>query len=416
MRVLFSTIPEKSHLYCLTPLAWAARAAGHEVRVASCREFVDTIARTGMTAVGVGTSEGIAEGLRSGRDQQEGDALDWNELDPAKLTYEEELNRAQMMAYGSVMYNEPMIDELAEFARAWQPDLVVWDNITYAGPLVAASVGAAHARSLTYADVWVAKRQLLRKLAADVPAEQRRDPLGDWLAARVAQLGGTFCEEIVTGQLTLDPLPPSLGVPTEARRAPVRFVPYNGVAVEPDWLREPPRKPRVCLSLGSTNTERYGGDYVSTTDILAAVAELDVEVVAALLPAQIRELGALPDNVRAVSSVPLHTLLPSCSLLIHHGGTGSYCNALMYGVPQLIATTRLIDQVYRGRTLQQQGAGRVLRARDAAPERVRDTVAELLADPSVTANAERLRDEAMAHPSPAQVVSTLEQLVADRRG
>src|SRR5690606_29450905 len=93
VRVLFSTIPEKSHLYCLTPLAWAARAAGHEVRVASCREFVDTIARTGMTAVGVGTSEGIAEGLRSGRDQQEGDALDWNELDPAKLTYEEELNR-----------------------------------------------------------------------------------------------------------------------------------------------------------------------------------------------------------------------------------------------------------------------------------------------------------------------------------
>lgn len=416
MRVLFATIPEKSHLFCMTPLAWAMRAAGHEVRVASCKELADVVAATGMTAVATGTNDGINASMHANRDAQEmAELISWNELDPAKLTYEAEAYRAQVVAYACAMFNETMIPDMVEFARVWRPDLVVWDSLTYAGPIVAGVVGAAHVRSLCFADVWVKKREILRELALGVSADERKDPLADWLGDRAEEFGGAFGEELTTGQLTLDPLPSSLGIDTGAPRTPIRFVPYNGPAVVPDWLTAPPERTRVCMTLGASNTERHGGDYVSKGDILGQLAELDAEVVAALLPSQIEELGTLPDNVRAVSSVPLHALLPSCSLLIHHGGFGSYANALMYGVPQLTVTTPLADQLYRGAGIEEQGAGLLLGTDRAAPEAVYERAARILADSSFQRNATRLREEAEALPSPAEVVPVLEELTRERR-
>jgi hypothetical protein len=54
MRVLFTTWAWRSHLHAVTPFAWACRAAGHEVLVASQPGLVDEIVRTGLPAVGVG--------------------------------------------------------------------------------------------------------------------------------------------------------------------------------------------------------------------------------------------------------------------------------------------------------------------------------------------------------------------------
>ncbi|GAA2643533.1 DUF1205 domain-containing protein [Dactylosporangium fulvum] len=415
MRVLFATLPEKSHLFCMTPLAWAMRAAGHEVRVASSPAFTDVIARTGMTAVGVGDNSNISSAMAQHRESQEVEPVDWSELDPAKLTWERELERAQMGAWGFAYYNEPMIDDLVAFARHWRPDLVVWDPLTYAGPIAARAAGAAHVRSMCFADVWVMKRQLFAGLRDEQPLEQRHDPMAEWLGGRAEKLGGAFTEDLVAGQLTLDPLPERLSVPSDVRRVPIRFVPYNGPAVVPDWLAEPPDRPRVCLSLGAANTERYGGDYVAKASILEALADLDVEVVAALLPAQVSELATVPGNARVVESVPLHALLPSCAALIHHGGFGSYATALVHGVPQLCVSTPVADQTLRGTGLQRAGAGLLVPHHTASPEVVRDAVRRLVEEPGFAAGAAALRDETLARPAPAAVVGELERFAADQR-
>ncbi|MEV0131853.1 activator-dependent family glycosyltransferase [Dactylosporangium sp. NPDC050688] len=415
MRVLFVTLPEKSHLFCMTPIAWAVRAAGHEVRVASSPAFTDVIARTGMTAVGVGDDSNISAAMAQHRESQEVESVDWSELDPAKLTWERELERAQMGAWGFAYYNEPMIADLVAFARHWRPDLVVWDPLTYAGPLAAGAVGAAHVRSMCFADVWAMKRQLFTKLRDEVPQQQREDPMADWLGGHAEALGGTFTEELITGQLTLDPLPERLSVPSDVRRVPVRFVPYNGPAVVPDWLAEPAARPRVCLSLGAANTERYGGDYVSKAAVLEALSDLDVEVVAALLPAQVQELDRVPDNARVVQSVPLHALLPSCAALIHHGGFGSYATALVHGVPQLFVSTPVADQTLRATGLQEAGAGLFLPHVQAGPQQIRDAVSRLVSEPGFAGNAATLRDEALRRPAPAQVVAELERFTAEQR-
>nr|AKA59097.1 glycosyltransferase [Streptomyces sp. WAC2288] len=415
MRVLFATIPEKSHLYCMTPLVWAVRAAGHEVRVASTSQFTQAIAGMGMPAVAVGSNDEITAGMSANRDSQGWESLDWNELDPAKLTYESELERSQLFAFGCAMYNEPMVGGLVDFARAWEPDLVVWDPLTYAGPIAAGVVGAAHVRALCFTDVWVLKRQLFRKLYEQAPADTRRDPLGDYLTGRTADFGGAFSEESITGQLTLDPLPDCLGVATDAVRAPIRFVPHNGTGALPDWVNVRPDRPRVLVSLGASNHERYGGDYVSKTELLSTVAELDVEVVAALLPGQADELGTLPSNVRVVRSVPLNAVLPHCSAVINHGGFGSWATALVYGVPQLVVTTRLAEQLLRAQRVEAQGAGLALETDQTSPEQVRDGIARLVEEPSFRENAARLREEAVSRPAPSRVVPLLERHAQERR-
>ncbi|GAA3453647.1 activator-dependent family glycosyltransferase [Dactylosporangium matsuzakiense] len=415
MRVLFATLPEKSHLFCMTPIAWAMRAAGHEVRVASSPAFTDVIARTGMTAVGVGDDSNISSAMAQHRESQEVESVDWSELDPARLTYAQELERAQMGAWGFAYYNEPMIPDLVAFARQWRPDLVVWDPLTYAGAIAARASGAAHVRSMCFADVWVMKRQLFAKLRDEQPEAQRQDPMAEWLGGHAEKLGGAFGEDLVTGQLTLDPLPERLSVPSDVRRVPVRFVPYNGPAIVPGWLAEPPARPRVCLSLGAANTERYGGDYVSKGAILDALADLDVEVVAALLPAQAAELGTVPDNARVVSSVPLHALLPTCAALIHHGGFGSYATALVHGVPQLFVATAVADQILRGTGLQDAGAGLLIPHHAVSAEGIRDAVHRLVSEPGFAAGADVLRREATGRPAPAAIVGELERLAAESR-
>jgi len=65
MKVLFTTWAWPSHFFPLVPLAWALRAAGHEVRVASGPELAGTIRASGLPAVSVGTPVDFAGEFRA---------------------------------------------------------------------------------------------------------------------------------------------------------------------------------------------------------------------------------------------------------------------------------------------------------------------------------------------------------------
>jgi glycosyltransferase (activator-dependent family) len=416
VRVLFVTLDEKSHLYCMVPTAWALVAAGHEVRVAASPGFTDVITGTGLTAVPVGVDNTMHEGMKQNRDAQEADIANWNDTDPASHTWEAIHARYTFTVWaGFAIYNDEMVEDLVAYALGWKPDLVVWDALTYAGAIAAKACGAAHVRQLCWADVWCAMRVTFLKLMAEQPPERREDPLYDWLELTGRPYGVDFDEELVTGQQTIDPLPERLGARSGVRRLPVRHVPYNGRAVVWDWLRTPPSRPRVCLTLGSSNTDAFGGDYVSIDGILAALSSLDIEVIAALVPAQRKALEEVPANVRVVESVALHTVLPSCSAIVHHGGFGSYGAALVAGVPQLSVTTPIADHLLRAQVLVDEGAGLLFTHNGFTAGDLGSAVARLVGEPEFAANARRLRDLALAQPTPHELVADLERLVAERR-
>ncbi|MFC7330954.1 activator-dependent family glycosyltransferase [Marinactinospora rubrisoli] len=427
MRVLFTTFAEKSHLFPQVPLAWALHTAGHDVCVASQPDLADAITSTGLTAVPVGeplnlseAMEDVNENYGDDGDITEADAgLDMNELRPDRLTWDYVLSVFTAMT-AAVFQNsspEPTMDALVDYAREWRPDLVVWDTMTFAGPVAAQATGAAHARLLFGLDLLGRMRATFLDLLAGRPPELRDDPMREWLTWSAERYGGTFTEDMVTGQWTIDPTPGSMRLPVDRLHyVPVRYVPYNGQARIPGWLHETPKRRRVCLTLGIAHREVMGSDRTSIGDLLEAVADVDAEVVATLNAKQLAALDHVPDNVRVVDFVPLNALLPTCSAIIHHGGSGSFSTALAHGVPQLVLPDMVWDSGIKADRLAEAGAGLVIPdGRTVSPARLRAQLVRLLDEPSFAANAARLRREMLGTPTPNNIVPVLERLTAAHR-
>ncbi|MEU8343947.1 activator-dependent family glycosyltransferase [Spirillospora sp. NPDC048832] len=428
MRVLFTTFAAPSHLQNMVTMAWALQTAGHEVRVASQPDLADAITSAGLTAVPVGESHDVAQQVQEINDnldqenvaapQNAGDAgLDMNELRPEKLTREYMLKVFGTMTPFVFQNCSPdgMIDDLVAFSRHWRPDLVVWDTFTFAGPIAARACGAAHARLIAGLDLMGAMRTRFVADRDSRPAAEREDPLRDWLASRLERHGAAYDDEVATGQWTITPTPRSLSLPVPLRYVPVRFVPYSGRSVVPDWLREPPRRKRVCLTLGLSYRDMWGG--VSRLgEMLSAVADLDVEVVAALSADQREALGDMPGNVRMVDFVPLSAVLPDSAAIIHHGGVKTFGTAMACAVPQLIVPEGQWDTAHLARRAEDGGFGlSVGDARGIEPKEFARLVARLVDEPSFARAARSLRRESLTMPAPNEIVPSLEALTAEHR-
>ncbi|QSB16031.1 activator-dependent family glycosyltransferase [Natronosporangium hydrolyticum] len=437
MRVLFTVYAAKTHFYNMVPLAWALRAAGHEVCVATPPELVAAVTNAGLPVVPAGdgpepdpdhatgsdhvTSTGTWQSLTAGMTETRPEELTWDYVLGAFTV-------ACSLHYEHMTGGRSMLDAVVEFAQRWRPDLVIWDAMTFAGPVAAQVCGAAHARFLFGLD-YIARMygDYHRLLEAQHP-QRRDDPIGDWLAGRLDRFGAVYDpalqRELMTGQWTIDPTPEWMRLPLDLPYVALRYVPYNGMTVVPDWVRRRPERPRVCLTLGMTGRENLGGDLVSIGELLDAIASLDIELVATLTADQLGSYEA-PDNVRVVDFVPLNEILPTCSAIIHHGGFGSLGNAMAHGVPHLIVPGRYWDEVDFGRLLDSRGAGLYLdpyrMAGDAlksklSVEALREKLTELLADPGYLGNARQIRSELRSTPSPNDLVPVLEEFAAKHHG
>ena len=426
MKVLFVTHTNRSHLNFQVPLAWAMRAAGHEVRVAGQPEIVGEITRAGLTAVPVGAeTRGLeqmlehepvepvappADGVRRARTRQPMPVQDqYAADDPHAELYDITWN-------GYTLFSpESMIHDLVSFARHWRPDLVVWDGITFAGAVAARACGAAHARLIFGVDGIVQLRNAMRERSDE------RDPIRDWLQPYLRRYGCEFGEDVAVGQWTIDPMPRWFWRPDGGNYVTMRHVVFNGGARVPEWLHDRPKRKRVCITLGITHRE-YLSSEASADDLLEAVAGLDVEVVATFDAQQLERLSRVPDNVRTVDFVPLTLLLPTCSAIIHHGGGGAFAAAVERAVPQLVVPSTFWCLAWWGPIAQanglvKEGAGLFVADSDhLTPEALREDLVRVLEDPSFGRNAERLRDDLMATPSPYDIVPVLEELTAAHRG
>jgi L-2-deoxyfucosyltransferase len=162
--------------------------------------------------------------------------------------------------------------------------------------------------------------------------------------------------------------------------------------------------------------EVVGEDKASIGELLNAVADLDVEVVATLNADQLGSLAQVPDNVRAVDFVPMDVLLPSCAAIIHHGGSGTGQTALAHGIPQVVVPTKMWCNVPKARKIQEAGAGLYCEPGELTADRLRGMLVRVLEEPSFQQNAARVRREMLAAPSPSDLAPVLERLTAHYRG
>lgn len=402
MRVLFTVTPWAGHYRPMVPLGWALQAAGHELRVACHPSEAGPLQRAGLTPVVLtdGWST-VFWGRLFNLVQARQGRWDWPHL---PLHPETGIALSSLDDFDAIAFRRDSEAEVIEtarrstdavvgFARCWRPDVVVHDLVSLEGMLAAAVLGVPDLLH-TCGPVGTAEDEL-QLLPPDFSHAFERYGLPPVSYDRI----GYFA----------DPCPPALAPATHAQRLPVRYVPYNGPGTDPAAALEPPARPRVCVVWGNSVTRMFGPSSWLVPTVVTALSTLDVEVIVLLNQSDCAAMGEPPANVRVMQDVPIDLLLDSCDLFVHHGGGNCVLNGARAGVPQLAIPIGL-DQHVNGRRLVATGAGAQLRGDQVTVDRLRQTMAALLADGSYRSAAQVLRDQMLAAPSPADLVSSLTRI------
>ncbi|GIG63113.1 glycosyl transferase [Longispora fulva] len=378
MRVLFVTAAWPSHYTFMVPLAWAWHSAGHEVRVCAQPAVTPSVLASGLAAVTTGPDLDFAALHRS---EVAGDA------------------DRQYRAKDSIvrMFHQVadlMVDDVVAFARSWRPDLIIRDPVAFAASVAAEAIGVPLIRHAWGPDIFGTDQGAWL-------AHQMRDRLAPAYARHGAAVPEAF------DALVVDPTPASVRLVSPQRCVPVRYVPYNGPGTVPPWALTAGPRPRVLVTGGTSNSTAADDQAMFTLPtVIGALGDLDVEVVVAVTAADRALLGDVPDGVRVVRDLPLHTLLPTCSAVVHHGGASTWMTAAYEGVPQ-VAVPQLFDQQLNTRLLARAGVGYPIETGTATAATVRTGVTEVLREDSYRVAAARLREEILAEPTPTEVVHQL---------
>ena len=393
------THSERTHLLGLVPPAWAFRAQGDDVLVAVQPALASRAEAAGLPVVAVGRDNAFWRVARAQGLDRPTPALGVAAGSDFELLH---ADLRRVVPWWWQLINDPMVDDLVHLCRRWRPDLVLWGAVTFAGGLAAAACGARHARVLFGVDL---AGDLYTRFLRARPVGRTEDPLLAWLARRGAPHGVHVDQGVVQGESTVDYMPPSLRVPVGASPVrSVRYVPFNGRALLPPWLRPAPRRPRVAVTLGQSIFERTQGG-LAHEELLAAVAELDVEVIA-LVPTHLHAtLRPQPPQVRVEGFVPLDALAASCDVVVNHGGAGTLLTAARHAVPQLVIPATY-DEPMLGTALERRGAGLTL---DPAADRaaVAEAVGRLLSEQHFRNGARALQAEIADMPTPAALAESL---------
>jgi UDP:flavonoid glycosyltransferase YjiC (YdhE family) len=410
MKVLFAVSAWAGHYSCMVPLGWALQSAGHEVRVAVAPSAADGIAGSGLTAVPVLDTLDLNVMRRMAYYQEATDGQ-WTlpGLPPHPLTGEpvSSLDDFDIATEGPKYWADcaaaisRSYDGAVEYARSWRPDLVVFDLMSAEGALAAALLG-------------VPSVYFPFGLIGTVETEPGvdlgdGDPSGSWPRYGQPPWRGDQIEYVI--DVSPHGAIPPLG---SALRIPMRYVPYNGPAQVPAWLRSPEPGKRVCVLWGNSATGGFGTGLPALRHAIEAAADAAATVYLAANRAQVEALDGLPDNVRVLRSFPLHLLLSLSDLVIHHGSANPAMNAAAVGTPQLALALNDEQQTVSGR-MAATGASRVLPGLNAGADEVRDAVKTVLGDASYRQAARRVAAGIAAQPTPAQLVPALEHLARTGR-
>jgi UDP:flavonoid glycosyltransferase YjiC (YdhE family) len=398
VRILFQPLAWSSHYFPMVPLAWAARAAGHEVRVAGQPPVAEPVLRSGLSLVPAGAGYDLMAGVAGVNDEvRRAVARMPDSVAGMGALPPDVLRRFRAIQYvPHVSAAAAMAGEVVRFARAWRPDVVVADPVTLSAPLAAAAAGARLVHHLW--GPYMPGLDHFPGLGAD-PADWP-DELLDLYARFGVEPRPRYAAAAI------DPCPSSLQSDGIPGRIPMRYVPYNGPGTVPDWVGEPPARPRVCVSWSMSNTLAVGHDGFQVPEIIAALRRLDVEIVVTVRTADLAALGDQGPDVRVLAEVPLHLILPGCWAAVHHAGAGTMLTAAACGVPQVMVTP-VPDQTFNAERLAATGAGIALKAGATGVDDVAAAVSAVLADDGWSGAAARLRAEIESCSSPADVLGRL---------
>ena len=375
MRILFTFVGSSGHFYPLVPVARAAEAAGHTVAVAGSAGMIPKIEAAGFTAFP--TSEKRAPRTSTEPLPEE---LPVAPIDPVR---EERDLREAFARRGSKRSAAAVL----ELARQWKPDIIVREEVDFGAEIAAevAGIPCAHV------------------IVLSAGGFLREDVVGEPLHELRAEYGLPADPELtmLTRGLVLSPCAPSFRNPDFP--LPGNAFSYREAAAIPH--RAASQTPNVYFTLGTE---------FNTIDLHARVlgglkevaANVVVTVGERIDPAQ---FGPMPDHVRVERFIPQHQILPTCDLVLSHGGSGSVMGTLAHGLPSILFPMGA-DQPHNAQRCVDLGTSLALDPVNATAQDVREAVSAVLAEPGYRLAAGRIQDEINALPGVEQTVGLLEQL------
>lgn len=379
MKVLVTCIPQAGHVTPLLPLLRQLVDGGDEVVVATGEDARDPIASTGAAFHPAGGGLGVWFERLNGRIR--GTAGDG--VPPGRIAY-----YFTPRLFGEIAADD-MIDGVLDAGRALQPDLVLYDYLAFAGPLATRLLDAAAVHHLVGPRIPLdvlhlaadALSPLWRSFGHDIPAD-----------------GGVY------GDATIAVCPPSIE-PAE--------VPHGDVLLlrptdPPGRSASRPERPTVYVTLGTFSN-------VDSSIFRAALDGLAGEPVDVVVtvgrnndPAA---LEPVPPNARVERFVPQAELLPSCTAVVHHAGSGTMFGAIAHGLPQ-VAIPQGADNFSNAVALERAGIAISLQPGEVTSESLRAAVHKVLDDPAYRSAAGRAAAEIAAMPGPADVAAELRRRFA----
>jgi UDP:flavonoid glycosyltransferase YjiC (YdhE family) len=381
MRVLFTCIPQAGHITPILPLAEAFAAQGDEVVVASGPDAEGPVTGRGLAFRRVGPPFGEWYGALISRTR----GTPGGGLPPDRV------ERYFLPRLFGEIGTAAMVDDLLAAGRDLRPDLLVFDTLTFAGPLVAALLDVPRVRHtvglLTAPDVL--------DLVTDAVS-----PIWQEFGLSVPPAAGTQSGTTVTvAPAALDPSAAEL-----ADVQPLRPVPLPHAGPPPAHL--PARlweRPVVYLTMGTFSNANVPLFRL----LLDALGDLPVNVLATVgRDVDPAALGPLPPGAHAERFVPQADVLPHCAAAVHHAGAGTAFGILAHALPS-VAVPQSADNFVIAQRLAAAGAARVLMPGEVDADAVRTAALAVLEGDGTREGAKRLADDIAAMPPPAEVAALL---------
>jgi MGT family glycosyltransferase len=391
MRVLITCCPASGHFHPLVPFAIALAQAGHVVAFASGTNIRPTVERLGADFLPAGPSPTMA-----------GDSIRERWPDIATMPAYDRYAFTLAQFHAGVRVERTLPDLLAA-VQAWCPDIIVRDQMEFAGCLVAEQLDLPHAVVEVFACGMESRIQ-------DAVSE----PLNDWRS----RLGLPPDPDLamLDRYLALAPFPPSFrpaSAPWTSAHHAIRAVPFDQSGEEdaPAGIEQTARRPTVYATMGTIVNRRTGSLGAVVEGLLDAHVRLVVTVGRDGDP---RAFDPLPPHITVERYIPQTLLLPHCDLVVCHAGSGTLAAALVHGLPLVLMPVGG-DQLINADRGAELGVGVLVPLDDRSPQRFRQAVETVLNTPSYRHRAQQFQAEIAALPGMDHAVALLEQLAAERQ-
>ena len=382
MRILFTFIGGSGHLRPLLPFARAAQAAGHTVAVAGPGGQRVAVTEAGFTA------------LQTSEPRPQANAREESRLTAPDVRREEQAMREGFAGRGARRHAQAV----RAIALEWKPDVIVRDEVDFGTAIAAESLGIACATVIVLLAGGLIRPDTVAEPLDALRAEYGLDPDPDLTKLR--------------GDLVIMPGPASL-------RDPRYPLPADTFWCRPDHAVLPDHaileaagsggeQPKVYFTLGTIDTFRELFDKVLTAARMVPI-ELTVTVGPHLDP---KSFGPQPQNVRIERFIPQDRILPTCDLVIAHGGSGTLIGSLAHGLPSILLPLGA-DQPHNAEHCVALGTARELDPMTFTVQDVADAIMELTGretGASYRRAARKVQAEINALPGPGEAVAMLEHL------